>query len=87
MSKCEISESNNENVNVFKQILYESLIFKHAKYSPEDLAYRLRGSNQLAYIHPESVLFNTKPKYLIYNEVIMTRRVYLRDVTEVDEII
>lgn len=45
MSKCKISESNNENVQIFKQILYESLIFKHAKYSPEDLAYRLRGSN------------------------------------------
>lgn len=62
------------------------MIFKQAIYSPTDLAYKIKGSNQLAQIHPESVLFNQKPKFLIFNEVILTRKVYLRDVTEVDDI-
>ena len=34
------------------------MIFKQAIYSPTDLAYKIKGSNQLAQIHPESVLFN-----------------------------
>jgi hypothetical protein len=41
----------------------------------------------MAYIHPESVLFQIKekPEFIIFNEVILTRKVYLRDVTEVSE--
>ncbi|CAD8097611.1 unnamed protein product [Paramecium sonneborni] len=86
MKRITQKEFEKEDYDKFKQVLSESLMFKHAFYSPQDQAYKLKQTNQLAYIHPESVLFNQKPKYVIYNEVILTKKVYLRDVTEIDEL-
>ena len=42
---------------------------------------------QMAYIHPESIVFYSKekPMHLIYNSIILTKKIYLRDVTEIDE--
>ncbi|KAM3141652.1 hypothetical protein pb186bvf_006257 [Paramecium bursaria] len=86
----DIKQQLKEYIDKLKLIEEDNLTFqeilKKPSYSPTDLAYRIKGSNQLAQIHPESVLFNQKPKFLIFNEVILTRKVYLRDVTEVDEI-
>ncbi|CAD8086612.1 unnamed protein product [Paramecium primaurelia] len=86
MKRITKKEFEKEDYDKFKQVLSEALMFKHAVYSPSDQAYKLKQTNQLAYIHPESVLFNQKPKYVIYNEVILTKKVYLRDVTEIDEL-
>lgn len=39
----------------------------------------------MAQIHPESVCFylKKKPEFIIYNEVVITKKTYLRNVTEI----
>jgi len=46
-------------------------------------------SNQTANIHPESIVFyrKKKPENIIYNEVIITKKTYLRDVSEVPNVV
>jgi len=38
-------------------------------------------TRQLVYIHPSSVLFNSKPACVLYNELVKTNKTYLRDVS------
>jgi len=44
-----------------------------------------KKSNQDAYIHPDSLVFyaKKKPNYVLYNSVVWTTKIYLRDVTEI----
>ena len=39
---------------------------------------------QQVYIHPSSALFNKGPEWVIYHELVMTSREYMREVTAVE---
>ena len=48
-----------------------------------DGTYRnIRGSEELV-IHPSSVLANMKPKWILYNEIVVTAKNYMRDVSAI----
>ena len=34
-------------------------------------------------IHPSSVLANIRPKWILYNEIVVTSKKYMRDVSEI----
>ena len=40
--------------------------------------------NQYVFIHPSSVLVDTKPKWVLYNEFVLTSKNYIRTLTTVD---
>eukprot|EP01017_Pseudomicrothorax_dubius_P045253 TRINITY_DN7800_c0_g1_i1.p1 TRINITY_DN7800_c0_g1~~TRINITY_DN7800_c0_g1_i1.p1 ORF type:complete len:662 (+),score=147.42 TRINITY_DN7800_c0_g1_i1:58-2043(+) len=64
--------------------LAKGLTQKSARRTAEG-TYLTYGTNEKVAIHPESVLFQgkAKPEHIVYNEVVVTTRTYLRDVSEV----
>lgn len=40
--------------------------------------------NQVVYIHPSSALFNRQPEWVVYHELVLTTKEYMREVTTVD---
>ncbi len=44
-----------------------------------------KKTNQVAYLHPESILFyvKEKPEFIIFNEVVVTMKTYLREASEI----
>lgn len=47
-------------------------------------SYRSIKHNQTIYIHPSSVLFGNQPKWVIYFELMLTTKEYMRQVLEID---
>ncbi|KAL4468705.1 hypothetical protein ABPG74_005208 [Tetrahymena malaccensis] len=72
------------NTEEFVSCIAKGLSVKAAKLN-NDGTYTIIRSNIQAYIHPESLLFYSKPKpeYIIFNEVVSTIKTYLRDITEI----
>ena len=46
--------------------------------------YRTLVDQQTVYIHPSSSLFQHQPEWVIYHELVMTTKEYMREVTAVD---
>ncbi len=40
--------------------------------------------NQVVYIHPSSALFNRQPDWVIYHELVLTTKEYMRECTAID---
>ena len=67
------------------QCMAEGLRLKMAKLNSNG-SYTLSRSNQTSSIHPESVLSHNikyKPENIVYSEVVITKKTYLRDITEI----
>lgn len=47
---------------------------------------RAMANNQTVQIHPSSVLFQTKPECIIFNELIRTNNTYVRNITRIDSL-
>ena len=58
--------------------------FMQVAFKQPDNSYRSVLSRQLVHIHPSSVLFGTKPECVIYHELTVTTRNYLRTVSAVN---
>ena len=59
--------------------------FAHAaKRDPKD-GYRTLADDQAVYLHPSSSLFNKKPEYVVYHELILTSKEYMRNVVVIDQ--
>jgi len=54
--------------------------FTNAAVLQPDGDYKTVADNKVVSIHPSSVLFNKKPPCVLYNELIMTKKQYLRNV-------
>ncbi|KAH3715891.1 hypothetical protein DPMN_058605, partial [Dreissena polymorpha] len=54
-----------------------------AKKDPQE-GYRTLVDSQVVYIHPSSALFNRQPEWVIYHELVMTTKEYMREVTAMD---
>lgn len=57
--------------------------FMQAAFRQADSSYQNVLSRQLVHIHPSSVLFGTKPECIVYHELTLTTRCYLRGVSSV----
>lgn len=78
----DIDSSNTEKI---LKCLYNGYYLKSAKINNDRRTYNILRTNETAYLHPESICFysKNKPECIIYNEVVITKRTYLRDVTEI----
>ncbi|XP_062599340.1 ATP-dependent RNA helicase DHX8-like, partial [Saccostrea cucullata] len=54
-----------------------------AKKDPQE-GYRTLVDSQVVYIHPSSALFNRQPDWVIYHELVLTTKEYMREVTAID---
>ncbi|KAK6166438.1 hypothetical protein SNE40_023128 [Patella caerulea] len=54
-----------------------------AKKDPQE-GYRTIVDSQVVYIHPSSALFNRQPDWVVYHELVLTTKEYMREVTAID---
>lgn len=54
-----------------------------AKKDPQE-GYRTLVEGNVVYIHPSSALFNRQPEWVVYHEIVMTTKEYMRQVTTID---
>jgi pre-mRNA-splicing factor ATP-dependent RNA helicase DHX16 len=47
-------------------------------------AYRTAKQSQSVFIHPSSTMHAQKPKWVVYNEIVLTSKEYMRNVTAID---
>lgn len=71
-----------ETVNV-RRCLAHGLFVNAAELQP-DGSYTALDTHQPVAIHPSSVLFQAKPAYVVFNELLHTSRCYMRDLCLVD---
>jgi HrpA-like RNA helicase len=72
---------NLENV---LRCLVCGLFMQAARLQPDGRTYRTLVSNQEVYIHPSSVLLDKKRPAVIYTELVMTSKQYIRTLTAID---
>lgn len=58
--------------------------FRNAARKDPQEGYRTVTDNQVVYIHPSSALFNRQPEWVVYHELVLTTKEYMREVTTVD---
>ena len=59
--------------------------FTHvARKDPHDNGYRTLVDNQQVFMHPSSSLFPRPPEWVLYHELVLTTREYMREVTAID---
>nr|XP_055054188.1 ATP-dependent RNA helicase DHX33 [Misgurnus anguillicaudatus] len=78
--KLESSQSELANV---RRCLAHGLFTNAAQLQP-DGSYVALDTHQSVAIHPSSVLFQAKPAYVVFNELLHTSRCYMRDLCLVD---
>ncbi|XP_049615343.1 ATP-dependent RNA helicase DHX8 [Syngnathus scovelli] len=54
-----------------------------ARKDPQE-GYRTLIDQQVVYLHPSSTLFNRQPEWLVYHELVLTTKEYMREVTTID---
>lgn len=52
--------------------------------SADDCSYKTLTSPTTVYIHPSSVLYRKNPEWVIYNDLLLTTKEYMRDVSIID---
>jgi ATP-dependent RNA helicase DHX8/PRP22 len=59
--------------------------FTHiARKDPHDNSYRTLVDNQQIFLHPSSALFQRPPEWVLYHELVLTTREYMREVSAID---
>lgn len=83
----DLPEKHDLDIQALSTMLGKAFKLNTATLS-NDGSYTLARSKERVFIHPESVLFTRKekPKFIIYNSVVTTKKTYLRDVSEIASI-
>ncbi|KAK9208431.1 hypothetical protein WN944_000785 [Citrus x changshan-huyou] len=66
-----------------RKAITSGFFFNAARKDPQE-GYRTLVENQPVYIHPSSALFQRQPDWVIYNELVMTTKEYMREVIAID---
>lgn len=75
--------SAGKNFQKIRRAIAAGYFFHAARKDPQE-GYRTLVENQPVYIHPSSALFQRQPDWVIYHELVMTTKEYMREVTVVD---
>ena len=71
--------SCGKNYNVVRKAICGGYFRHAAKKDPQE-GYKTLVEGTPVYIHPSSALFNKQPEWLIYHELVMTSKEYMREV-------
>lgn len=80
--KLDIVSAGKNYVKVRKAIV--SGFFTHAAKKDPQEGYKTLVDGQAVYIHPSSSLFHAQPEWVIYHEVVLTTKEYMREVLAVE---
>ncbi|KAF0904588.1 hypothetical protein E2562_035687 [Oryza meyeriana var. granulata] len=80
--KLDVVSAGNDLTKVRKAIT-AGFFFQAARKDPQG-GYRTIADHQQVYIHPGSALFQQQPEWVIYHEIVMTTKEYMREVTTID---
>ena len=69
-------------VNVRKAIV-SGYFFHVAKRDPQE-GYKTMDEGQIVYIHPSSAVYNRNPEWVLYHELVLTSKEYMREVLAID---
>ncbi|XP_024531456.1 probable pre-mRNA-splicing factor ATP-dependent RNA helicase DEAH5 [Selaginella moellendorffii] len=75
--------SAGKNLTRIRKATCAGFFFHAARKDPQE-GYRTIVENQPVYIHPSSALFQHQPDWVIYNELVMTTKEYMREITVID---
>ncbi|CAI9090919.1 OLC1v1025807C1 [Oldenlandia corymbosa var. corymbosa] len=75
--------SAGKNFTKIRKAIAAGFFFHAARKDPQE-GYRTLVENQPVYIHPSSALFQRQPDWVIYHELVMTTKEYMREVTVID---
>ncbi|XP_024164001.1 probable pre-mRNA-splicing factor ATP-dependent RNA helicase DEAH5 [Rosa chinensis] len=75
--------SAGKNFTQIRKAITAGFFFHDARKDPQE-GYRTLVENQPVYIHPSSALFQRQPDWIIYHELVMTTKEYMREVTVID---
>lgn len=75
--------SAGKNFSKIRKAITAGFFFHAARKDPQE-GYRTLVENQPVYIHPSSALFQRQPDWVIYHELVMTTKEYMREVTVID---
>ncbi|PON78535.1 putative pre-mRNA-splicing factor ATP-dependent RNA helicase [Parasponia andersonii] len=75
--------SAGKNYTKIRKAITAGFFFHAARKDPQE-GYRTLVENQPVYIHPSSALFQRQPDWVIYHELVMTTKEYMREVTVID---
>ncbi|KAK6473423.1 ATP-dependent RNA helicase DHX33-like [Huso huso] len=78
-----VMESSRTDTANIRRCLAHGLFMNAAELQPDGSYYTLH-THQLVSIHPSSVLFQGKPAYVVFNELLHTSKCYMRDLCLVD---
>ncbi|XP_015694102.1 probable pre-mRNA-splicing factor ATP-dependent RNA helicase DEAH5 isoform X2 [Oryza brachyantha] len=80
--KLDVVSAGNDLTKVRKAIT-AGFFFQAARKDPQG-GYRTIADHQQVYIHPASALFQQQPEWVIYHEIVMTTKEYMRELTAID---
>lgn len=80
--KLDVMSCGKDTSKVQKAIC--SGFFRNAAKKDPQEGYRTLVDSQVVYIHPSSALFNRQPEWVIYHELVLTTKEYMREVTAMD---
>ncbi|KAL1808869.1 hypothetical protein ACET3Z_025859 [Daucus carota] len=80
--KLDVVSAGN-NFTKIRKAITAGFFFHAARKDPQE-GYRTLVENQPVYIHPSSALFQRQPDWVIYHELVMTTKEYMREVIVVD---
>ncbi|OQR87563.1 ATP-dependent RNA helicase DHX8 [Achlya hypogyna] len=75
--------SAGKNYNKIRRAIVSGYFANAAKKDPQE-GYRTMVEGQPVYIHPSSALFNKNPEWVIYQELVLTTKEYMRNVMAID---
>jgi ATP-dependent RNA helicase DHX8/PRP22 len=75
--------SAGRNTNKIRKCIVAGFFTNAAKKDPQE-GYKTMVESQPVFIHPSSALFNKNPEWVIYHELVLTTKEYMRNVLAVD---
>ncbi|KAF0682799.1 Aste57867_25098 [Aphanomyces stellatus] len=75
--------SAGKNYNKIRRAIVSGYFANTAKKDPQE-GYRTMSEGQPVYIHPSSALFNKNPEWVIYQELVLTTKEYMRNVMAIE---
>lgn len=75
--------SAGRNLTMVRKCIVAGFFTNVAKKDPQE-GYKTIVENQPVFIHPSSALFNKNPEWVLYNELVLTTKEYMRNVLAID---
>ena len=75
--------SCGRNFTKVRRAICSGYFMNAAKKDPQE-GYKTMDEGQVVYIHPSSALFNRNPEWIVYHELVLTTKEYMREVRGCD---